>query len=50
LAVLLSAKHFVVVLYVMAFPNMSRGYWFLVKQIAYATLVLNITVVFVQVS
>jgi hypothetical protein len=26
LAVLLSAKHFVVVLYVMAFPNMSRGY------------------------
>jgi hypothetical protein len=26
LAVLLSAKHFVVVLYLMAFPNMSRGY------------------------
>jgi hypothetical protein len=30
--------------------NMSCGYWFLVKQIAYVTLVLNITVVFVQVS
>jgi hypothetical protein len=26
LVVLLSAKHFVVVLYVMALPNMSRGY------------------------